>query len=310
MIARAVTAPDVASPALPVRRLLTALLLLAAVLTATVLAGGAARGQPPVWTVKGPRGEVVLFGSVHLLPRGVDWRPPALTAALARADALWFELPLDQATSEVVARLAIRLGRLPAGDSLWAHLTSAQVARVERAAASVGLPVQVLGPLRPWMADLTLSTAADAQAGALAGEGVEARLQSDAPSGAQRHALETARDQIGFLASGDLAEQITGLDETAREITDDPKLFQRTVEAWLAGDLKALEREDLAPLRKAAPDAYRRLIIDRNRRWARILARIARRPGVTVVVVGAGHLIGPDGVPALLRAAGLEVNGP
>jgi uncharacterized protein YbaP (TraB family) len=283
---------------------------LAAVILTAGLTAGAARAQPPVWTIHGQTGEVVLFGSVHLLPRGVDWRPPALTAALARADAIWFELPLDQATSETAARLARKRERLPVGDSLWAHLTPAETARLTRAAARVGVPVQALGALRPWMADLALSTAQDAQAGAVAAEGVEARLQSDAPPGARRHALETVTQQIGFLAGGGLDDQIASLDETAREITEEPDLFHRTVTAWLAGDLAALEREDLAPMRAAAPAAYRRLILERNRRWTRILARLARRPGVTVVVVGAGHLIGPDGVPAGLRAAGLAVEGP
>ncbi len=282
----------------------------AGALAALALTAGAARGQPPVWTLHGPRGEVVLFGSVHLLPRGVDWRPPALTAALARADDLWFELPLDQATSEAAARLAAHLGRLPAGESLWTRLTPAQSARLARAAARVGLPAQALTPLRPWMADLALSTAADALAGAVPTEGVEARLQNDAPPAARRHALETVGAQIGFLAGGRPDEQVASLDETAREITEDPGLFQRTIDAWLAGDLAAMQREDLAPLRAVAPAAYRRLIVDRNRRWALILARLARRPGLTVVVVGAGHLIGPEGVPARLRAMGLAVEGP
>ena len=70
-------------------------------------------------------------------------------------------------------------------------------------------------------------------------------------------------------------------------------------------------RDALDPLAAAAPASYRRLIIDRNARWARVLAHIAREStGVTVVVVGAGHLVGPAGVPSLLRARGLRVEGP
>ena len=41
--------------------------------------------------------EMVIFGSVHVLPPGLDWRPKALDAALAKADDLWFELPIDPA---------------------------------------------------------------------------------------------------------------------------------------------------------------------------------------------------------------------
>ena len=276
-----------------------------------ILALGPACSQPAVWTVQGPHGKLVLFGSVHLLPGGLDWRPPALDRALAQADDLWFELPLDQATDDDARRLTLSRGALPPGDSLWAHLTPSQRDRVERAATGVGVAPAILTPLRPWMAELTLSLADDARAGALAAQGVEARLQADAPPAARRHALETVREQVGFLADARLGDQIASLDETAREMTIDGDLYARIVRDWMAADMANLQRDALDPLVSAAPAIYRRLIVDRNRRWARLLARVAKGDrGVTVVVVGAGHLVGPVGVPALLRARGLHVEGP
>ncbi len=274
------------------------------------LLAGAARAAPPVWTIHGSRGVVVVFGSVHLLPKGLDWRPPALEDALARAGDLWFELPIDQATDAAAARLTNRLGRLPPGDSLWSHVTADQHARLEAAAEIVGLDPRILTPLRPWMAEIALELAADTRSGGLVSEGVETRIQDEAPSGARRHGLETAAQQIGFLAGSAPADQIASLDETARQLIADGSTYDRTVRAWMAGDIVGLRRDDLVPLEAVAPAIYRRLIAERNRRWARIIRRLARNPGVTVVVVGAGHLIGPDGVPALLRADGLVVDGP
>jgi uncharacterized protein YbaP (TraB family) len=275
-----------------------------------IFAADGAGALPPVWTVRGERGQLVLFGSIHLLPRGVNWRPAALDAALVRAAALWFELPIDQKTDETALRLADRRGRLAPGDSLWARLNPGQRDSVERAAASVDIAPAALTPLRPWRAELALSLAQDARDGALAAAGVEAQIQNDAPPSADRHALERVEQQIGFLAGGAEGEQIASLEETAREMTTDPDLYGRTVREWLAGDLAGLRRDDLDPLKTAAPAAYRRLIVERNRRWAPVLARLARAPGVTVVVVGVGHLIGPEGLPALLRARGLVVDGP
>lgn len=274
------------------------------------LLAGAAGAAPPVWTVHGPRGVVLLFGSIHLLPKGLNWRPPALEDALARAGDIWFELPIDRATDETAGRLMNRLGRLTSGDSLWTHVTADQRARLEAAAGMVGLDARLLTPLRPWMAEIALELAADARSGGLVSEGVESRIQDEAPTGARRHGLETVAQQVGFLAGSSPADQIASLDATARELIADDPTYDRTVRAWLAGDSASLRRDDLAPLEAAAPAIYRRLIVERNRRWARILRRLARNPGVTVVVVGAGHLIGPDGVPALLRAEGLVVDGP
>ena len=287
-----------------------ALAVLLGGVVAALVAGGA-RSQPAMWTVHGGRGEVVLFGSVHLLPPGLSWRSPALDRVLARAGDIWFELPISQATDDAARRLIAREAPLPKGDTLWAHLAPAQAERVRRAAAEVGLDPDAFTALRPWMAEITLSLAEDARYGARATEGVEARLQADAPPTARRHALETVRLQVAILAGAPLPDQVASLDESAREVIEGGDLYDRTLRAWLVGDLAQVAHEDLDPLAAAAPVVYRRLIVDRNRRWAEILSRVARGTrGLTLVVVGAGHLIGPAGVPALLRAQGLAVDGP
>ena len=89
-----------------------------------------------------------------------------------------------------------------------------------------------------------------------------------------------------------------------------PDEFQTLVKAWVDGDIAALEREALAPLRKSSPELFRRLVTERNARWAQVLDQRLKGHGRTVVVVGVGHLIGPDGVPARLRALGYSVTGP
>ncbi|HEX2559835.1 TraB/GumN family protein, partial [Phenylobacterium sp.] len=97
------------------------------------VAAGPAWAKPPVWIVRDADSEMVLFGSVHVLPAGLDWRPAALSQGLARADDLWFEMPMDGASEAESSVLAARLGMLPAGRSLqhlvppktWERLLSA-----------------------------------------------------------------------------------------------------------------------------------------------------------------------------------------
>ncbi|HXV00934.1 MAG TPA: TraB/GumN family protein [Caulobacteraceae bacterium] len=266
--------------------------------------------QPAVWTVRGAHATAVIFGSIHLLPPGLDWRPPGLAAILAKADELWFELPIDALTGEEAARLARSRGLLPKGDSLFNHLSAADRARLEAAGERLGLPARFVSPMRPWLAEVTLSLAQDSRAGAVAGQGVEQQISAEAPAGVRRRAFETTSEQINFLAEASMADQVASLDQTIAEIADDPDLYQRVVKTWLAGDLEGLQRDALTPLAKASPRIYRRLITDRNRRWAAVLARRLKGQGVIVVVVGTGHLLGPDGLPALLKARGLAVEEP
>ena len=91
---------------------------------------------------------------------------------------------------------------------------------------------------------------------------------------------------------------------------DDPQQYQELVRAWMAGDLATLDREALQPMRKTSPALFRALLIDRNARWARALDQRLKGHGRTVVVVGVAHLIGPQGLPARLRALGYRVEGP
>ena len=294
-------------PAVPALIRFARLVAMAAVLA---LAGARADAQPPVWTVRGAHATLILFGSVHLLPPGLVWRPPVLNEALSRADEVWFEIPIDEAMSAEAVRLADTRGILPRGDSLSAHLTPEQDARLKRVALALGIDPAALEGMRPWLAEITLSLLVDARAGAAASQGVEEQIENLAPPSARRRALETPRQQIAFLADATVGDQVAALEETLGEIEERPWTYRRVVDEWMTGDLAGLTTDALEPLRRASPAIYRRLITDRNRRWASIIQRRLRRRGTIVIVVGMGHLVGAGGVPALLRARGVEVEGP
>ena len=163
----------------------------AAVALAVVLAALPARARPPGWVVKSGHATVVLFGSLHVLPKGLDWLPPQLSESLAKADEVWFELPMDAANQARVGELARDRGTFPSGQSLSGALGPAHWARLARDAAKVGLPPAALDRLRPWLADVVLSLALDGLDGASGTDGVEARIQALTPAGALRRALET-----------------------------------------------------------------------------------------------------------------------
>jgi uncharacterized protein YbaP (TraB family) len=279
-------------------------------LPATPLVGSHPLAAAPVWVIRDADSTIVLFGSVHILPRGVEWAPKALTDALAGADDLWFEIPPDDATAAEVSALAAQHALLPPGRTLSSLLDAKSRSRLHRVAGSVGLPVSALDPLQPWMAEIQLMVAFLAQRGGLIAEGVEDKVSAMAPPTVQRRSFETAGQQVGTLSGGDLATQTASLKETLRELADDPDSFDRMVRAWASGDVKRLSREAVEPLRKAAPKSYQSLVVARNREWTKIIAERLAGSGKTVMVVGAGHLVGPDSVPVMLRARGVAVEGP
>jgi uncharacterized protein YbaP (TraB family) len=282
-------------------------LLLAALLA---LLAFPAAADPPMWRVHGRGGEIVLFGSVHLLSPGLDWTSPALLAALARADEVWFEIPLDADARAAAARLAASQSRLPAGRTLSSLLSPEGRARLARASAAVGLPPKALEGYRPWFAEITLTLLELQAHGAQEGAGVEETLSRAAPATAARKALETPEQQVAILAGASEPDQVASLEESLRQMEDDPDAFDALQKAWIAGDVGWLQREAVEPLRKAAPAVYERLVAARNRQWAARIERLLARRERAFIVVGVGHLVGPEGVPALLRRRGIAVEGP
>jgi uncharacterized protein YbaP (TraB family) len=277
---------------------------------AALFVAGQAQARPPVWVVTDKDSELVLFGSVHVLPPGLDWRPPALTKALTDADDLWFELPIDEASETETARLAGQLGVLAPDKSLYRMLPAGDVARMNRVAVIYDIQPSLLDRFQPWLAEIALAGAAYRQYGAAGADGVEKSIAAGAPPTAARRAFETPAEQLAFFSGADLKDQIASLSQTLKEMEEKPDEFGMLVKAWMAGDLATLDREALEPLRRASPALFKRLVSDRNARWAARLDERLKGQGRTVVVVGVGHLIGEGSLPERLRALGYSVKGP
>lgn len=277
---------------------------------AAVAFASCAEAKPPVWIVRDSDSEMLLFGSVHVLPPGLDWRPPELEAALKVADDLWFELPIEPAAEAETGRLASERGVFGPGHSLSALLTPEGGARLTRATERAGLSPAVIDGLEPWFAEVVLAGAEYRRQGAVASSGVEKAVAEAAPAAVARRAFETPDQQIALFDQAPLADQVASLEQTLEELESRPNAYADLVGDWMSADLPALDRDVMAPLRTAAPGLYKRLVTDRNARWTVELDKRLRGKGRTVVVVGVGHLIGPDGAPARLRALGYSVEGP
>jgi hypothetical protein len=233
-----------------------------------------------------------------------------LKAAVAKADDIWFELPIDPATEAATTQLAAHLGVLAPDQSLFHMLPPDDAARLSRIAQAYDVSPVLLDRLKPWMAEIALAAAAYRKAGAATGVGVEDVLAAEAPPSVQRRAFETPAEQLAIFAETPNPAQLASLHETLEEMEDKPDEYQDLLKVWMSGDTRGLDREALEPLRKASPDLFRRIVTERNARWVATLRQRLAGKGRTVVVVGVGHLVGPDGVPARLRALGYSVEGP
>lgn len=279
------------------------------VLLSAALASGAT-AAPALWRVSDADSSIWLFGSVHILDANANWRTPAFNQILNDADEVYFELVLDEAGMATLGRLALERGFLPAGEKLSDLLTPEQNERLGKALEEIGLTAAMVEPMRPWMASITISTAALSLSGA-AGDanfagGIESQLQAELPDERER-GLETPEEQMNFLSTGTPEEQAAGLMKTVDELDEANAMFGGLVDAWMRGDVEAIHEDVVESVGSMDSEEYQTLIVGRNERWTEALAGILAANTRALIVVGAAHLAGPSGVPDLLEDRGLTV---
>ena len=288
-------------------------LLLSCLVGLAILATGVepARADPPIWRVRDADTEMVLFGSVHTLPEGVEWRSAALDAALADADLVVFEVR-EPGEDDEAAAFAILLPflRYLIGEELLSETISAETfARLGAAAERFDMPVEVLDMMQPWAAALMLDMAAEEALGRTSDLGVESQIEATLPEGQRTEALDTP-EMLGavFQALSDLgaAEGEALLVEALDVIESRTELDTGMDEAWMTGDMAAIQAE-MDAMKAEAPGLFKVILIDRNHGWMPALTRMMQTEGRVVVVVGAAHMVGEHGLPTLLEAAGYEV---
>lgn len=265
-----------------------------------------APAAPFLWQIEGPSARHYLLGAVHLLPPASRPLPPALEAAYAASRVLVVETDLEAIAAPALQGRMLGAAREDRAGGLQGRIGKPLYGRLQARAATLGMPTPVCVDLRAWFCALALQLYPLQQAGFVAEFGIDQTYYLRArEDGRTVVALETPEFQLDLFAgmTDALSKQMLAatLDEAAYESQSPAELLR----IWRSGDVAALEQV-LRDLRRRYPELYARVLADRNRAWIAPLAERMRQGEPLLVVVGAAHLPGPDGLIALLKARGLE----
>lgn len=269
--------------------------------TETAAAPAMAKG-PAMWKVADEDTTIYLFGTVHILPQGIEWYDTTIATALEGSDMIVTEIPMDPASEAAMGQLAQTKGVLPTGTTLRSLLSPEQKATYETAVTKLGAPTEAFDQYKPWLAGLTFSLIPLMQQGYTPGAGVEKVLLSkvgDKPQGA----LETAEFQLGIFDGMDQAAQVTFLMEAIEGMDEAAPMLNRMVSEWAQGNpdkLAEVMNEGMDD--PAVADA---LLYSRNRNWAEWIDARLDQPGSVFIAVGAGHLAGAKSVQDYLAEKGI-----
>jgi uncharacterized protein YbaP (TraB family) len=277
--------------------------LLAAALAFALAGCGQAHGDWPVpspalWEVTGPGGQHGwLFGTIHSLPDGVEWRTSKVDDAFAKSSVLVVEIA-NLADGKAAAAAFRELSATPGLPPLTQRVPPADRPQVAALLARAGLTDADFAATESWAAAMVLANRVRT---ADSGNGVDLALVSRAR---RVEGLETFASQYGVFDRLPAKAQAELLVATAKDSAAQNEAAEKR--AWLAGDLPALERQAGAGV-LAYPDLAEPLQRARNRAWAARVAQLLADHETPFVAVGEAHMFGAESLPALLAARGFAV---
>lgn len=261
--------------------------------------------KPALWKVYDADTTVYLFGTIHLLPKGMVWRGRTLDAAMAQAKDLVLETVIDD--PQALGAIMTKLGTTPGLPPILDRVPPAVKPRLKATIDKAGLPLTVLDGMETWAASLVISTASLRSAGLNNDEGAEAQLTAAfRKAGKPVNGLETPAQQLGYFDGLSEAAQRTFLVSVADGSDRMAKEFGAMIGAWGKGDVKKIALTFDDEMRDSTELADT-LLYSRNARWAAWIAQRMEKPGTVFVAVGAGHLAGRQSVEDLLAKKGLKV---
>lgn len=265
-----------------------------------------ARAQSPVWALHGAHNTVYLAESVHVLKPGQSQLPQALQRAYEAASIIVMEVDLSQLDPTRLGAYLLQHGSLPAGTTLQQSLGPDAYASLQAQTERLGLPLEALQQLAPWVVALTVTDAEYLKLGYDPDQGVERQIEHLAErDGKPLRGLETPEQELGQLEHLTLEQQRRFLLLTLEDLDDAERQTDALLAAWRAGDthrLGAVLSEEYARF----PELYRALVSERNQHWMPQIEQFLHESQDYLVIVGALHVVGKGGLLELAAGAGLK----
>jgi uncharacterized protein YbaP (TraB family) len=273
----------------------------------TLSASAVDEGKHFLWRASKGGAVIYVAGSIHVL-RKSDYPLPDIMESTFKASAgLVEEIDLTRFDPESAQLQMMQLGGYPQGHSLKTDLPADLYSRVATLAKEQKVDMAMLEPMKPWLASIVLLDNQLVHKGFDPSTGVDIHFADEAESAHKPVVgLESASFQLGLLAKLPEQAQQAMLLQSLSDAGDTDRQMDSMMDAWHRGDTTVLAKEqqqEFGPY----PDIYQAILVQRNAAWIPKLENLANSGKQYFVVVGALHLVGPDGVLAKLETDGYKI---
>lgn len=270
------------------------------------LGTSAAADKRPLWKIQSKKNVVYLMGSIHYLKPQNYPLDQAMEDAFKNSKKLVLEINLESADKEQ-QQLMLMKGLYTDGRTLKEGVSAETYVLAEKELKALGSDIRSFNQFKPWLVALTITALKLQRLGFDPNHGIDRYFYRKAKAENKEIAgLETFEYQIDLFDGMSERTQELLLLQTLKDVHAMEGVVDTIVKAWASGDMKTLDSVLLRSLREH-PEVYQRFVSDRNRAWLPKIESYLSQSENYMVVVGAGHLAGKDGIIEMLKAKGYSV---
>jgi len=260
-----------------------------------------------LWVAETASTRVFLLGSLHVLKSSAYPLAPEIDRAYAASQRLVFETDIGAMMEPAVLTRMMELGVYPEGQDLFQNISGTTRKKLEKKLQDLGMPLASFTQFKPWFLAVTLTSLELQRLGFNSLYGIDFHFYTQAKADEKELAhLESVEYQLNLLGKMNAQDQKSFLDQTLKDLDISAQLADDMMTAWQHGAADDLY-ELLFKSFDDHPGIEDRLLTRRNKEWLPQIEKMLKTPRTTMVIVGAGHLIGPEGLVELLKQKGYDV---
>lgn len=261
-----------------------------------------------LWKVQSKTNTVYVLGSIHYLKQEMYPLDEKIEKAFDQSNILGVEANVGDVSKMDVQKL-VESAFYSGDETLEKHLSPEAYELVKKHLSELGASLEVAGKYRPWFLALTLASIEIVKLGFDPDHGIDRYFLSKAAEKKKIVELESLDYQINLFSNLSEKNQELFLLYTLKDIRVLEQELDKLIKAWSSGDEKTVEsivtrsvKED-----KRLLPVYEKLIIERNKKMVSKIEEYLKEKETFFVVVGAGHLVGSQGIVWLLNGKGFHV---
>jgi uncharacterized protein len=268
-------------------------------LTCTVAAA-----ESSVWKAQKGNSTLYLGGTCHILRESDYPLPPEFARAYRASEVVVFETDLGKLQEPEAQQKLLASAMYSDGSTVEKHLSPAAYQELKDYCESNGIPLLSLQGFKPSMLMLMLSLMELMKMG-VTQRGVDLFFYDLAHKDKKVIVgLESVDEQIQYVASMADGNENEFVSYSIKDLSTIQQQFDILANAWRTGDTEQLDGIMNSDLKTRQPKLYKKLITDRNRNWLPKIDAFLKSPKTEFILVGVGHLVGPDGIIETLRKKG------